>query len=96
VVNRRQTCSLSWAISAAKLMVPQGEVAVSPFDIGTGTLEHLGQLLGLLVELALLHLTQLGQRPAGLKERRAQTRGQLPKRLTCMHRATLGHALERA
>jgi hypothetical protein len=41
-------------------MVPQGKVSVSPFDIGAGALEHLSQLFGLLVELALLHLTQLG------------------------------------
>jgi hypothetical protein len=75
-------------------MVPQREIPVSPFHIGAGTLEHLGQLFGLLVELALLPLTQLGQRPAGLKEQQAQTLGHLPKRLSCMHRATLGYALE--
>jgi hypothetical protein len=33
-------------------MVPQGEITVSPFHIGTGTLEHLGQFFGLLLELA--------------------------------------------
>jgi hypothetical protein len=75
-------------------MVPQGEVAVAPFDIGTGTLEHLGQLCGLVLELALLSLTQLGQYATGLTPRRAQTCGQLAKRLASTHRAPLGHALE--
>jgi hypothetical protein len=41
-------------------MVPQREIAIASFHIGAGTLEHLGQLFGLLVELALLRLTQLG------------------------------------
>jgi hypothetical protein len=75
-------------------MVPQREVSVSPFDIRAGALKHLGQLFGVLVELALLHLTQLGQRPAGLKQRRAQTLGQCPKRLTSAYCACLGHTLE--
>ena len=95
-MNRCQTGTLSWPIESSQLLVPQGEVAVSPFHIGTRTLEHLGQLLGLLLELALLSLTQAGQHPTGLKQRRAQTFGQLPKRLTGMHRATLGHPLKRA
>jgi hypothetical protein len=62
--------------------------------MGTGTLEHLGQLFGLLLELALLPLTQPGQLPTGLKQWCAQTVGQLPKRLAGMPRATLGHPLE--
>jgi hypothetical protein len=75
-------------------MVPQGEVPVSPFDMRAGPLEHLGQLFGLLGELALFRLTQLGSRPAGLTQRRAQTLSQLPQRLASTHRARLGHALE--
>ena len=93
-MNRRQTCTLSRAIQASQLMIPQGEIPVSSFYISTGTLEHLGQLLGLLLELALLSLTQPGQHSTGLKQRRTQTFGQRPKRLTGMHRATLGHPLE--
>ena len=93
-MNRCQTFSLSWAIQASQLMVPQREVPIAPFDIGPGTLEHLGQLFGLLGEPTLLHLTQHGQHPAGLKKRRTQTFGQLPQRFPCMHRATLGHTIE--
>jgi hypothetical protein len=40
-----------------------------------------------------LPLTQLGQRPARLEQRRAQTLGQGPKRLTSAHCACLGHTL---
>ena len=69
---------------------------MAPFDIGPGTLAHLGQLFGLLGEPTLLHLPQRGQHPAGLKKRRTQTLGQLPQRFPCMHRATLGHTIERA
>jgi hypothetical protein len=76
-------------------MVPQGEGPVSPFHIGAGTLEHLGQLFGLLRARALLHLTQLSQHPAGFKQWRAETLGQFPQRLAGMHRATLGHTLAR-
>ena len=94
VVDRRQTLALSRAIEPSQLMVPQGEVPVASFHMGTGTLEHLGQLFGLLLELALLHLTQPGQHPTGLTQWRAQTFGQLPKRLAGMQRVTLGHPLE--
>jgi hypothetical protein len=59
-------------------------------------LEHLGQLLGLLLELALMSLMQPGQHPAGLEQRRAQALGQLPERLIGIHRAPLGHALKTA
>jgi hypothetical protein len=47
-----------------------------------------------LVELVLLRLAQLGERPAGLKQRRAQTLGSFPKRLAGAHRPRLGHALK--
>ena len=95
-MHRRQTGTLSRAISPSKLMVPQREGPIAPFDIGTGTLEHFGQLLGLVGELTLLPLTQLGQHPAGLKQRRAQTFGQLPPLFTCMYCAPLGHTIARA
>jgi len=48
----------------------------------------------LLVALALLRLVQLGERPAGLTQRRAQTLGQFSKRLAGAHRTRLGHALK--
>src|SRR5215467_7443843 len=67
----RETFSLPRSIEPSQLMVPQGEVTVSPFHIGAGTLAYLGQLFGLLRELALLHLTQGSQHPAGFKQRRA-------------------------
>jgi len=47
-----------------------------------------------LVELVLLRLAQLGERPAGRKQRRAQTLGQFPKRLAGAPRTSLGHALK--
>jgi hypothetical protein len=47
-----------------------------------------------LVELVLLRLAQRGERPAGLKQRRAQTLGSFPKRLAGAHRPRLGHALK--
>jgi hypothetical protein len=93
-VNRRQALPLSGAIEPAKLMIAQREVPVAPFHIGTGTLEHVRQLLGLWRELASLGRAQLGQPATGLKQRRAQPLGQLAKRLATPHRATLGHALE--
>src|SRR2546430_5467086 len=77
-------------VEAAQLMVPQREVAIASFHIGAGPLEHLCQLFGLLLQCALLCLAQLSQRPTGLTQRRAQTLGQLPKRLACIRRARLG------
>ena len=95
-MHGRQTGTLSGSIEPAKLMVAQRQGAVAPFDIGAGALEHLGQRLGLLVQRAVFGLAQRGLRPTGRIQRRAQTRGQLPQRLACLHRACLGHALERA
>jgi len=57
-------------------------------------LEHLGQLFGLLVELALLRFAQLGECPTGLTQRRAKTLSQLPKWLAGVPRARLGYALK--
>jgi hypothetical protein len=95
MVHCRQPCSLSRSIESSQLGVPQGEGAVAPFHIGTGTLAHLGELFGLLLALALLSLMQPGQPTPGLKQRRAQTLSPLPKWLPGMHHATLGHTLER-
>ena len=58
-MNRRETLSLSGSIEPSKLMVSQGEVIVSPLHIGTGALEHLCQIFGLLHELALFGRAQL-------------------------------------
>jgi hypothetical protein len=68
-VHRCQARTLSGVVKSSPLMVPQGEVPVAPFHIGAGALEHLGQLFGLLVELVLLRLTQLGSRPTRLQQR---------------------------
>lgn len=89
-----QTFTLSGAIEPAKLVIPQGDITVSPFHIGTGALEYLRQLLGLLPELAELGRAQLGSPPTGVKQRRAQPLGQLSKRLASAHRTRLGDALK--
>ena len=66
-------------------MVPQGEVPVAPFAIGAGALAHLRQPGRLRFELVLLYRMQLPPGPTGLKQRGAEARGKLAKRLTLGH-----------
>ena len=64
--------------------------------MGTGPLEHVRQLWGLLVQCPVRCLTQRGERPTGLTQRRAPTLGPLPKRLACLDRPRSRDALHRA
>ena len=68
VVHRRQTGPLSGMVKSAQLMVPQGEISVASFHIGTGALEDLREPFGLVLEVVLLHEASPAQRSAGLKE----------------------------
>jgi hypothetical protein len=43
-----------------QLMVPQGQISVSPLDIGTGPLEHRRQPLSVVLELVLESRPQVG------------------------------------
>ena len=89
-----QARTLSGKVKPSKLMVPQREIPVSPFHIGAGTLEHLGEFGRLGFELALLHRAQLAQGPTGFKQRVTDALGKLTKRLTLCQRPSRGHAVE--
>ena len=71
-MNGHETLPLTRSVEPSKLMVAQGSVPLSPFDIGTRPLEHLRQRLGLLLELGLSLGTHLAQGPTGLKPRDAK------------------------
>jgi len=75
-------------------MVAQGQVAVSPLDIGTRALEHGRQPLGLVMELVSCLGAQRAQGPTGLNQRGAKSLGEFPKRLAITDRPSLGHAIE--
>jgi hypothetical protein len=95
MVHGGQPCPLSGAIEPATLIVPQGAIPVAPFPSGTGALEALGQLLGLLPELALLGRAQCGSPSTGLTQRRAPSLGHLSERLDSPYRTHLGNTLQR-
>src|SRR5215468_3230968 len=75
-------------------MMPQREVPIASFDIGTGALEHVREFGRLGFELALLSEGQVAQRPAGLKEWSAQAFGPCTQRLSLGHCPGCSHALE--
>ena len=93
-MNRGQAGPLTWQVKPSKLVVAQRQIPVSPFDIGTRTLENLSELFGLLLEVALGLGTQLTQGPTGLKQRACEDAGEFPKRLAIADGASLGHAIE--
>ena len=84
-MHRRQTGPLSGMVKSAQLMVPQGEISVASFHIGTGALEDLREPLGLVLEVVLLHEASPAQRSAGLKEWDAKALGKRTKRLPLCH-----------
>src|SRR5882724_60427 len=53
VVNGGEALPLTGQVKPSKLMVTQGQVAVSPLLIGTRALEHGRQPLGLVIKLVL-------------------------------------------
>ncbi len=53
VMNGGEALPLTGQVQPSKLMVPQGQVAVSPLHIGTRALEHGRQPLGLVMEVVL-------------------------------------------
>src|SRR5215510_1093601 len=67
VVNGSQAHALAGVIESAQLVIPQREVPVAPFHIGTGALEHRRQLGRLSFEVVLLHHAQRSQQPIGCK-----------------------------
>jgi hypothetical protein len=90
-MHRCETCPLSGTLSPSQWIVPQRQVPVAPVDIGAGTLEHLRQRFGLLLELVLLRRAQLAQGSPRLQQRGAKALGQRTKRLASAHRASLGY-----
>ena len=81
-------------VESSQLMVPQREVAVAPFDIGAGALEHLRERGCVRLELVLLRRTQLTECSTGLKQRGAKALGQRTPRLARCHRPGRGHPIE--
>src|SRR5215510_8436123 len=75
-------------------MVAQGQVAISPLDIGTGALEYSRQSLGVVMELVLGLGAQIAQDATRLKQLGAKARSELPKRLAITDGARLGDAIE--
>jgi hypothetical protein len=66
-MNRSQTGPLSGVIAASQLVIPQGKIPVTPFPIGAGTLEYLGESACYWLERVLLTRAQHAQGPTGLQ-----------------------------
>src|SRR4029077_17740496 len=94
VVHGGEALSLARQIESAKLMAAQGQVTVSPLDIGTRALEHGRQPLGLVMELTLSLRAQRTQDATGCTQRGATPLGELAKRFAITDGARLGHAIE--
>src|SRR4030095_14780478 len=75
-------------------MAAQRQIAVSPLHIGTRALEHDGEPLGLVMELALSFRAQRAQGSTGFKQRDAKPLSKLAKRCAIAEGASLGHAIE--
>lgn len=80
-------------VESAKLLVAQGQGAVSPFHIGTRALAHGRQPLALVPELVLGLGTQRAQDATRLKQRGASPLGELPTRRAIADGPRLGHAI---
>src|SRR5262245_23443116 len=81
----------AYGVRNVKLMVPQREVAVAPFHMRAGALEHLRERGGLRLELVVRHRAYLPSRSTRHKQRRAQALGQRTQRLACCHRPSRSH-----
>ena len=84
-MNGGEALSLARQVESSQLMVPQREIPVSSFYIGTCALEHVREFGRLGFELALLGQGQVAQRSAGLKEWGAKALDQCTKRLPLCH-----------
>jgi len=93
-VDGGEARALARQIEPSKLMVAQGQVAVSSLDIGAGALQDIGQRFGFLVELILHVGTQRVQRATRLTQWSPKALGPLSKRLARCNRASLGHPVE--
>ena len=93
---RGEAHTLSGVGQSSSLRMPQREVPVAPFSIGTGALGHLRQPGRWRCAVVWLQPMQLPQGPTGLTPRWAEARGQLAKRLPLWHRPRRGHTVERA
>src|SRR5262249_49973885 len=85
---------LARQIEASQLMAAQRHVAVAPLHIGTRALEHEGEPLGLVMELALRFRAQRAQGSTGFKQRDAKPLSKLAQRCAIAAGARLGHAIE--
>src|SRR5262252_6625424 len=72
VVNGGEALPLARQIEASQLMAAQRQVAVAPLHIGTRALEHDGEPLGLVMELALRVRAQRAQGSTRCKQRDAK------------------------
>ena len=59
-------------------MVPQREIPISSFYIGTGALQHLRERGRVRLERILVHRAEGSQRAVGLKQRLAEALGKRP------------------
>ena len=89
-----ETLPLAGSVESSKLMATQGQVAVAPLHIGTRTLKHRGESLGLIMELVLSLRAQCAQDATGGNPRGAKPLGEFPKRFAIADAASLGHAIE--
>lgn len=85
-MHRGEAYTLSGMVESAQLMVPQREVAIAPFYIGTGALEHLRKRGRLSLQPVLFNRRQPIQRPTGHKQWGAEALGQRMKCFTLSHR----------
>jgi hypothetical protein len=88
----RQVRFLGW-LKPAKLVIAQREIAVAPFHICTGALEHLREPSRLSREGMLRRRAQRAQRSIRRKQRSAETLSKRTKRLACCYCPRRGHTV---
>ena len=93
-MHRCQACTLSGVVKSAQLMVPQREIPITPFHIGAGALEHLGELGRFCLSWFFPSGSTASRHPpgsnSGVRMRSASSRSGSP----CGHRPGCGHTFE--
>src|SRR5438128_386408 len=81
-------------VESSQLVVSQGEIAVVPFHVRAGALEHVSERCCLPLQLVLLSQAPLTEYSPRRKQRCPEAIGQLTQRLALGDRLCRGHTIE--
>ena len=93
-MHRRQARPLSGVVEPSKLVIPQREVAVAPFHIRTGALEHLREPGRLSLERDFVPPRSMSPTLHPAQTTGCGALSQLTQRLACGYRPRRGHTVE--